>query len=105
MSRWEQRRLHQAVSLLRDRKSLKARAIPPHTVSMLSFGFFIGAYIFNWCEDLVISGAAPSLCRILEKQNHLMTNAKATEKLDSSATSFAFQGFYWRSSSGFVSGK
>jgi hypothetical protein len=37
-------------------------------------------------------GEAASL-RILEKQNHLMINVRIQKKLDSSATSFAFQGF------------
>jgi hypothetical protein len=32
--------------------------------------------------------------RILEKQNHLMIYARIWKKLDSSATTFAFQGFY-----------
>jgi hypothetical protein len=31
--------------------------------------------------------------RILEKQGHLMIDARIRKKLDSSATGFAFQGF------------
>ena len=31
--------------------------------------------------------------RILDKQNHPIINARAPNKLDSSATAFAFQGF------------
>jgi hypothetical protein len=31
--------------------------------------------------------------RILEKQNHLLINARIRKRLDSSATGFVFQGF------------
>jgi hypothetical protein len=46
---------------------LKVRPIHPHALSMLPFGFFIGACILNWCENLVSSGSAVPLCRILAK--------------------------------------
>ena len=72
--------MREAASLLRDRNFVKVRPIYPHALSMLPFGFFIGACILKWCENLVISGSAVPLCRILEKQNHLVTNAKDTEK-------------------------
>jgi hypothetical protein len=38
--------------------------------------------------------------RILEKQNHLMINARIRKKLDSSATDFAFKDSKDRASSG-----
>jgi hypothetical protein len=38
-------------------------------------------------------GEAASLDRILEKQGHLMVDARTRKKLDSFAIDFAFQGF------------
>jgi hypothetical protein len=51
------------------------------------------------CKDLKVAlGAAPIgrtglAYRMLEKRKHPMINAQIQEKLDSLATSFAFQGF------------
>jgi hypothetical protein len=44
------------------------------------------------CESGIVEFRGPAY-RILEKQNQLMINVRILKKLDSSATSLAFQGF------------
>jgi hypothetical protein len=62
---------------------------------VIAFGLLIRACIYKWCvkcESGTVEFRGPAY-RILEKQNQLMINVRMLKKLDSSATSLAFQGF------------
>ena len=52
-SAWEQRRLGEAASLLRDRNSFKGPGNPHARNEHAAFGFF-GACIFKYCQNVVI---------------------------------------------------
>jgi hypothetical protein len=86
--------ISEAASLSRDRNFVK---IPGHRgCDQQAYG----VWVFDLCVHLQVvweSGAfsfrGPAY-RILEKQNHLMINVRIQKKLDSSANTFAFQGFW-----------
>ena len=89
----ERRGLGGAASLSRDRNFVKG---PNHFLRMVSktvfWALIAGAFTRRVrIRYLWVPGPA---CRILEKQPLFMVNVSIPKKLDSSANSFAFQGFY-----------
>ena len=72
-------------------KGLKVRALP--RAQRAAVGIWIGACMYNWCGNPTTLPVLRSRYRILEKQGPADYRSTETEKLDSSAMSFAFQGF------------
>src|SRR5262249_8897410 len=90
---WEQHRLGKAASLMRDRNLLrvKVQAIP--RAKRAALGFWICACLLHWCGNPITLSVPRSAHRILEKQGPFDHRCTKTEKLDSFAIDFAFEGF------------
>jgi|SRR6516162_7153347 len=90
---WGQHGLGEAASLMRDRNWLRVRvrSIPGATGS--AWFLDLRVHLQSVWESSNFTPSSVPLYRILEKQGTLVHRCAETEKLDSFAIDFAFQGF------------